>query len=315
MSKRRIITIGETLLDIIFREQVPVAAKAGGSTLNTSVSLGRLGLPLEFISEWGDDEVGTMIEKFLNENNISTQSANKYPGVKTTLALAFLDHKNNANYSFYKQYPADRLVNKFPEFREDDFFLFGSFFALSKEIRPRLLELIESAKHAGAIILYDPNFRKAHLHELNELKPILRENFAFANLVKGSDEDFECMFDAKDISSAYEAIRHESLMLVYTAGAKEVRVKTPSLELAYKVPLLEPLSTIGAGDTFSAGLIFGLYQAGITRKQLPQLKKEHWDKIIPHAISFAGEVCMSYENYLPENFTKKFLSENKNNLR
>jgi fructokinase len=306
MSKRKIITIGEALLDIIFREQVPLAAKPGGSTLNTSVSLGRLGLPVEFISEWGEDEVGAMIEKFLNENGVNTSAVNKYPAVKTTLALAFLDQNNNANYSFYKQYPADRLVKEFPEVKENDFFLFASFFALSREIRPRLLELLSGAKQAGAIILYDPNFRKAHLHELNELKPILEENFRFADLVKGSDEDFETIFGAKDIASAYEAIRHESLVLVYTAGAKEVRVKTPSMELSYAVPRIESVSTIGAGDTFSAGLIYGLYHAGMTKEKLHLLNKESWDAIIPCAIDFAGQVCMSYENYLPVGYALKY---------
>ncbi|MFN8207710.1 MAG: carbohydrate kinase [Bacteroidales bacterium] len=308
MKKRNIVAIGETLLDIIFREHIPVAAKPGGSTLNTSVSLGRLGLPVEFISEWGEDEVGEMIEKFLNENGVGTGASNKYPGVKTTLALAFLDENNNASYSFYKQYPANRLVKQFPSFASNDFFLFGSFFALSREIRQRLLELLNSAKQAGAIILYDPNFRKAHLHELNELKPVLEENFRFANLVKGSDEDFECIFGARNVNETYDAIRKESMVLVYTAGAKQVHVKTPKFELSYTVPSIIPVSTIGAGDTFTAGLVYGLYQAGVTNEQLPAVERETWDIIILQAITFAREVCMSLDNYLPGDFIKDFLS-------
>src|ERR1035437_6824051 len=101
---RKVYTIGETVLDIVFKNLQPVAAKAGGSMLNTAVSLGRLGLPVHFISEYGIDTVGEIIDGFLNSNSVATQYVYHYADGKSALALAFLDEKNNANYSFYKAY-------------------------------------------------------------------------------------------------------------------------------------------------------------------------------------------------------------------
>src|SRR4030042_701960 len=107
---RNIFGIGETVFDIILKQGQPVAAKAGGSVLNAFVSLGRLGMTVHFISEYGTEPVGELIDRFLNENNVSTRYVTRYQDGKSTLALAFLDENNNASYTFYKDYPLTRLT-------------------------------------------------------------------------------------------------------------------------------------------------------------------------------------------------------------
>ena len=77
---RNIYTIGETVLDILFKNQLPVTAKAGGACLNSAVTLGRLNLPVYFIGEYGMDEVGNIIDTFLKENHVSTQYVYRYYG-------------------------------------------------------------------------------------------------------------------------------------------------------------------------------------------------------------------------------------------
>ena len=56
---RNVYTIGETVLDILLKENQPFTAKAGGASLNAAVTLGRLGIPVRFIGEYGLDEVGS----------------------------------------------------------------------------------------------------------------------------------------------------------------------------------------------------------------------------------------------------------------
>ena len=99
---RKIYGIGETVYDIIFKDGAPQAAKPGGSVLNSMVSLGRTGLPVSFISEYGRDDVGSLIDRFLNDNGVNTSSVYRYNDANTSLALAFLDEKNDAHYTFYK---------------------------------------------------------------------------------------------------------------------------------------------------------------------------------------------------------------------
>jgi fructokinase len=128
---RRIYTIGETVLDILFKNKLPVTAKAGGALLNTAVTLGRLNLPVFFIGEYGMDEVGNIIDQFLKENHVSTQYVYRYYDGKSTLALAFLNENNDAGYDFYKIYPEKRLAVDFTVIQQDDIVLLGSIYSIN----------------------------------------------------------------------------------------------------------------------------------------------------------------------------------------
>jgi len=65
---QQIYAIGETILDIIFRDQQPRVARPGGSSFNASITLGRLNAPITFISEMGADRVGDLIKEFMEKN-------------------------------------------------------------------------------------------------------------------------------------------------------------------------------------------------------------------------------------------------------
>ena len=299
---RNVYGIGETVLDIIFKQGQPVAAKAGGSVLNAFVSLGRLGLEVHFISEYGTEPVGELIDRFLKDNNVSTQFVTRYRDGKSTLALAFLDEQNNASYSFYKDYPAARLTILPEQFRQDDILLFGSIYAMTGAVRKQLVTVLGRARSAGALIFYDPNFRAAHLHELEELKPLIIENMDFADIVRGSDEDFSNIFNAGNSDEAYEAVRLYCPNLVYTANGEGVFIHTASGKYYLPVNRIEPVSTIGAGDNFNAGIIYALVRQGITASGLPGLRRDQWERIAGSGIQLATHVCMSYENYISQKF-------------
>ena len=80
---RKVIGIGETILDIIFKNNRPHAAVPGGSTFNGLISLGRLEVPVSFISELGNDRVGDFIRDFMVENNLSTEFVDRFPDGKS----------------------------------------------------------------------------------------------------------------------------------------------------------------------------------------------------------------------------------------
>jgi fructokinase len=302
---RNIYTIGETVLDIVFKNGQPVASTAGGSMLNTAVSLGRLGLPVHFISEYATDQVGEMIDGFLHSNGIDTQYVYHYSDGKSALALAFLDEKNNANYTFYKSYPQKRFAITFPEINEDDIVVFGSIYAIASEIRETLLKFLLYAKSRNALIIYDPNFRKPHLSELEILKPTILENMSLATIVRASNEDLELIFGAKDIESAYVAVKSLCPNLIYTSSSNAVFVRTPEVSAQFPVKKIEPVSTIGAGDTFNAGIAYGIFQYNIFHHELASFPLETWEKLVSYGVDFASKVCMSYENYISAEFAKR----------
>jgi len=304
---RKIYAIGETLLDIIFKNSQPQAAKPGGAMLNSTVSLGRIGLPVYLVSEYADDDIGKIIDDFLHDNGVGTEFVDHYKEGKTALAIAMLNQNNDASYTFYKNYPLKRLEMGFPHINKDDIILCGSIYAITAEIRKKFTDFIGSAGKQGAMVMYDPNFRLAHASELEELKPMIIENMQMASIIRGSDEDFKNIFNADNPDEAYKVTSKYCNCLIYTASAEAVYVRTSFFSGKFPVRKLKPVSTIGAGDNFNAGMIAAIFRNNISTDQLNKMGEEEWSLIVSTGVGFASDVCMSYENYISSEFAKKMV--------
>ena len=305
---RKVIGIGETVFDIIFKDDQPIAAVPGGSTFNCLISLGRCGVRASFISETGNDRVGQHILRFLDENGVDNKSVSVYPDSKSPLSLAFLNERNDAEYIFYKDHPKDRLDFDFPEVNEDDIVVYGSYYAVNPVIRPQVLGFLEYAKSHGAILYYDVNFRASHKDEVVKLTSNILENLDLADIVRGSAEDFSVMFRKTDADAIYRSqISFYTKKFICTNGAEPVELRADG-GLKKQYPILksdEVVSTIGAGDNFNAGFIYGMMKYGITREQTEKgLTESQWDKVIGCALQFSANVCKSLNNYVDEEFAK-----------
>ena len=305
---RKVIGIGETVFDIIFKDDQPIAAVPGGSTFNCLISLGRCGVRASFISETGNDRVGQHILRFLDENGVDNKSVSVYPDSKSPLSLAFLNERNDAEYIFYKDHPKDRLDFDFPEVNEDDIVVYGSYYAVNPVIRPQVLGFLEYAKSHGAILYYDVNFRASHKDEVVKLTSNILENLELADIVRGSAEDFSVMFRKTDADAIYRSqISFYTKKFICTNGAEPVELRADG-GLKKQYPILksdEVVSTIGAGDNFNAGFIYGMMKYGITREQTEKgLTESQWDKVIGCALQFSANVCKSLNNYVDEEFAR-----------
>ena len=93
-----------------------------------------------------------------------------------------------------------------PEINEDDIFIYGSYYSLNPALRERMVEFLDYARQRKAILYYDPNFRKAHAHEAIHLAPTLLENFEYADIIRGSDEDFLNIFGRPTVKKSTPTI-------------------------------------------------------------------------------------------------------------
>ncbi|MBF1388251.1 carbohydrate kinase [Prevotella denticola] len=305
---RKVIGIGEAVLDIIFKDNKPVEAVPGGSAFNAITSLGRCGVSTSFISEAGNDHVGKYIIEFLKSNGVNADNVTTFPDSKSPVSLAFLNEKNDAEYIFYKDHPHDQLEFTYPDIQPDDIVLFGSFYAVNPVIRPQLVGLLDYARSHGAIIYYDVNFRPAHKDEVIRITPNLIENLDYADIVRGSHEDFATLYKKGDADKVYNAeISFYCRQFIYTHGSQPVEVRGGrDMKKAYPVPDTKVVSTIGAGDSFNAGFIFGMLKQGITRSDLERgLTGEQWDSLIGCALSFSADCCKDIFNYVSKKFGEK----------
>ncbi|MCI5815018.1 MAG: carbohydrate kinase [Bacteroidales bacterium] len=309
-NQRKVIGIGETVLDIIFKGGQPIGAFPGGSVFNAIVSLGRAGVSTTFISETGNDRIGDQVVSFLRDNGVNADLVNRCPNGQSPVSLAFLDEHNNAEYLFYKDHPHDHVDFVYPDIQPDDIVIVGSFFAVNPAVRPQVMGLLDYAHNHGAIIYYDVNYRPAHKNDVMKITPNLIENLEFADIVRGSREDFETLYRKSDPDKVYTAeISFYSKKFVYTQGADPVVVRADgNFRREYAVPETETVSTIGAGDNFNAGLLYGLIRYGITKDQLDRgLAPEEWDKLVAYAQLFSNECCKGIYNYVSKEFGEKLL--------
>ncbi len=302
---RKVIGIGETVLDIIFKGNQPIQAVPGGSAYNALITLGRCGVSAMFIGEAGNDRIGATVRQYLVDNGVDASNLNVFPNSKSPISLAFLNDSNNADYMFYKDHPHDQIDFVNPDISPDDIILFGSFFAVNPVVRPQVMGFLDYARSRGAIIYYDVNYRSSHRHEVMKVTPNILENFEFADIVRGSDEDFEVMFKKKDADAVYRSeISFYTRNFIYTRGQEPVELRGQGgLSKQYPVLPTETVSTIGAGDNFNAGFVYGLIKYGITRSMIEAgLSEEQWDSLIACAQQFSANVCQSISNSVDQSF-------------
>lgn len=305
---RKVIGIGETVLDIIFRGNQPVSAVPGGSVFNSLVSLGRAGVSAAFIGEVGNDRIGRQTVEYLRENGVDAGGVSMFKDTRSPLSLAFLNDDNDAEYIFYKDHPNDKFDFEMPAIGRDDIVLFGSYYAVNPVIRPQVAAFLEHAHDCGAILYYDVNFRPSHEAEAIKLTPNILENLEIADIVRGSDEDFRVMFRKDDPDSVYKSeVAFYCRKFICTQGAGPVEVRGDNgFAKSYPVEAADTVSTIGAGDSFNAGFVYGMLKHGICRDDIERgFTGQQWDELIDCAGSFAAECCRNIGNSVSREFGKK----------
>ena len=296
---RKVIGIGEIILDIIFKEDQPSIAVPGGSVFNGMVSLSRMEISVSFIGAVGNDRVGKIITDFMQTNGMTTEHIAHFADRKTPVSLAFLNEKKDADYIFHTNHTVSPFNAPFPVINKDDILVFGSYYALNPLHRGRIFELLKYAQSRKAIIYYDPNFRKSHAHEAALVRSSVIENYKSACIVRGSDEDFLNLYGITDMEQVYkEEVQKHCKRFITTHGAQGVNLFTDTLRLHYDIAPIVPVSTIGAGDNFNAGFIYGLIKNHIGYHDLLSINETTWSTIIQCGIDFAAKVCQSDSNYI-----------------
>lgn len=309
MESRKIIGIGETVLDIVLKKGQPQAAVPGGSTFNAMISLGRAvsgmtpGVPVSMVTSVGDDRVADLVISFMEENGVDSRLVQKAEGHKSAVSLAFLDEGNNASYEFFRDPESPATAVPEISIGPDDIVIFGSYFAVAETSRESVKHLLTKAREAGAMIYYDINFRPGHIAELPVLKSVIEENCAMSDVVRGSDEDIFNIYGENDPCKAYETrISKLCRTFICTGGAKKTTVFSPGVVMDFAVNPVKTVSTIGAGDNFNAGFIYAALKNGFNANDMRMLTAADWETLVPVAHSFSADVCQSIFNYISPEF-------------
>nr|WP_321444169.1 carbohydrate kinase [uncultured Cohaesibacter sp.] len=294
-DQARILCCGEALIDMIPAEIEPGVTAfqpcSGGAVFNTAVALGRLGFGTEFLTGLSSDMFGQQLQDFLAESGVAT-SLCKRSDRPTTLAFVKLEN-GHASYFFYDENSAGRMialedVGEVPDTIEAVFF--GGI-SLAVEPCARTYEALCAREAAGHLVMIDPNVRPGFISDADVYRNRINGMFGHADIVKLSDEDLNWMMP--EVASLDEQVKavlsYGPAILLVTKGAEGATAYlADGREVSVASEPVTVVDTVGAGDTFNAGILAKLAELDLLSKQAVRSIS---DDQMRDALSFASKVA------------------------
>jgi len=256
----RVLVIGESLIDVVHQSDGSSQDHVGGSPANVAVGLARLGHDVSFATFVGDDERGTKITSYLAAEGVSLTKASigRHP---TSVATSTLDATGAAEYSFDLAWELPGL----PSLEGLEHVHTGSIAATLEPGASAVLTGIQDARPT-ATISYDPNARPSLMGDPHEVRAKIEQLIGLSDVVKASDEDIAWLYDGApipDVLRLWGQLGPPLTVVTRGAGGAVVALSITGELTSVDAPTVAVVDTVGAGDSFMAGLLSGLMDAGL----------------------------------------------------
>ncbi|MBN9108250.1 MAG: carbohydrate kinase [Pseudonocardia sp.] len=296
---------GEALVDIV---PAPVAGyhelAPGGSPANTAVGLARLGVPVRMLARLADDLLGRRLRAHLERNGVDLRHV-VAAAEPSSMAVVEVDERGVASYDFRVdgtadwQWTAAELADALSVDQRGGPVVALHTGSLALTTAPGAAVLRDLVRRAAptATVSYDPNCRPLLMGDVGVVLAGVHEMVGLADVVKVSSEDLDWLLPG----TSYEAVVDDWLargaaLVAVTLGADGVLAGTAA-GLWARLPgrPVQVVDTVGAGDTFSAGLLAGLHMRGLlgaaAREALRAIASDDLDAVLDGAIRAAAITC------------------------
>lgn len=261
-----ILCAGESLIDMV-PEDGAFRPLAGGAVYNTTVALGRLGEPTAYLWPISRDPFGEVLLRPLIEAGVNTDLCPRSDRL-TTLALVTLTG-GEARYSFYDEGSAGRMLtqNDIPELPKDVQAIFAGGISLVPDPCGGAIESLIQRNHHRLPVMLDPNIRPFFITDPDSYRARLNRLLPMADIVKLSADDFEWLFPALDLAdAARKVLQMGPRIVLQTGGAAGAHAYWAGETVNAPAVRVTVADTIGAGDTFNAGVLASLRRQGVLSK-------------------------------------------------
>jgi fructokinase len=256
----RTLVIGESLIDIVHRPDGSAQEHVGGSPANVAVGLARLGHDVTLATKIGDDQRGARIAAHLDHEGVAL-TVGSIGGQPTSVATSTLDTTGAAAYTFDLTWElsGDQRLQGLAHVHT------GSIAATLEPGASAVLSTLQRAR-PSATISYDPNMRPSLMGDVHEVRAKMEQLIGLSDVVKASDEDIAWLYHEAPLP---DILRLWGLLgptlVVVTRGDKGavIGLTTTGDLTSVDAPSVDVVDTVGAGDSFMAGLLSGLVQAGL----------------------------------------------------
>ncbi|SLN59037.1 2-dehydro-3-deoxygluconokinase [Aquimixticola soesokkakensis] len=262
-----ILCCGEALIDMLPRVtpagEAAYAPYAGGAVFNTAIALGRLGARTGFFSGLSADFFGDLLRAQLSDSQVDASLAIIADRPCTIAYVKLVD--GHATYAFYDENTAGRMLTPadLPPIPETVSALFFGGISLPVEPCGEAYEALMLREAATRVTMIDPNIRPGFIRDEARYRARIERMLGVADIVKLSDEDLHWLRGAGDIDTLAKDILAQGAKLVcITEGAQGVRGFHAGGVVKVASTRVEVVDTVGAGDTFNAGLLAELDRRG-----------------------------------------------------
>lgn len=300
--KHLITSIGEILIDFLPIEQhgrtTGFRMLPGGSLMNVAITVARLGQPAAFAGKISRDMFGRFLHEFIVQQGVDTRFVLD-SAAQTTLAFVSMPH-GEPEYSFYTTDTADTLItiDELPDalFAETRILHFGSIALLRGTTPEAILTAAERLK-GQALLSFDPNLRPGLVADEQAYRATLKRAFALADIVKVSSVDLAWLAPQQAIEAvAADILALGPALVVVTRGGEGVFAVWRADNYVQSIALpgfpITVVDTVGAGDSFSGGLLSSLAEANvITRAALEQMPLHQLTASLRFATAVSAITC------------------------
>ncbi|MCG9683136.1 aminoimidazole riboside kinase [Vibrio sp. Isolate23] len=263
MMKNRVWVTGDAVVDLIPDSESSYLKCPGGAPANVAVAIARLDGDAAFIGRVGQDPLGRFMQQTLKQEQVDTQMMILDEAQRTSTVIVDLDDSGERSFTFMVKPSADQFLETtdLPTFTQGQWLHVCSIALANEPSRSSTLEAMRQIKAAGGYVSFDPNLREEVWVNPEELKPIVREAIALADVVKFSDDELLFLIGSDTLEQGVEALEpFKNRLVLITQGAKGALVLFEKTQQLIASQAVSPVDTTGAGDAFVGGLLAKLSQ-------------------------------------------------------
>lgn len=275
-----ILCCGEALIDMLPRQTTlgenGFAPYAGGAVFNTAIALGRLGVATGFFTGLSDDMMGDILRDTLRRSNVDFGYCATLSRPTTIAFVKLVD--GHASYAFYDENTAGRMITQaeLPRLGEECEALHFGAISLIPEPCGSTYEALMTREHEKRVISLDPNIRPGFIKDKASHLARINRMAAMSDIVKFSDEDLTWFgIEGSEEALARHWLQQGAKLVVITRGAEGAVGYTNAHRVDVPSEKVTVVDTVGAGDTFDAGVLASLkMQNLLTKPQIASLTVE-----------------------------------------